>query len=207
MQTQSHLLIVAFAERQLQPRLSVPIATGALLFGSILPDVPFWLLTLLGEAWFLWFHPLPGVGDSATAMQVMEYLHFTLFFTDPLWIISHNFFHSLIITGVLMGMGWWGMRRQRRTGGRGGRWLFWLALGAFVHTLIDIPTHSSDGPLIFFPLNWTYRYHSPVSYWESTSYGWVFVAFELMLDALLLGYFGWVWWKTRRGRRPASISR
>ncbi len=197
MQTQSHFLILAFADRQLKPRLTIPIATGALLVGSILPDLPFWLLTLLGEAWFLWMQPLPGVGEGATAWQVMEYLHFDLFFNDPLWIVPHNFFHSLIINGLLLCLGWWAMRRNARWGTA----LFWLVIGTTVHTLIDIPTHSSDGPLIFFPLNWTYRFRSPVSYWEASNYGWVFAAFEYTLDALLLGYFGWRWW---RGREQES---
>jgi hypothetical protein len=73
-----------------------------------------------------------------------------------------------------------------------------LAIGTTLHTLIDIPTHSSDGPLIFFPINWHYRFPSPVSYWESENYGWTFLVFEYTLDLLLLGYFGRCWWRKRR---------
>ncbi|MFZ4851119.1 MAG: hypothetical protein ACOYL7_18510 [Caldilinea sp.] len=45
----------------------------------------------------------------------MEYLHFTLFFSDPLWIVSHNFFHSLLVNGLLwvVGLVRWRQRRSR----------------------------------------------------------------------------------------------
>lgn len=165
------------------------MATSALLVGSILPDLPFTLLTLLGEVWFMWFRPLPGQGTGATAYEIMLYLHFDRFFTDPLWIVSHNFFHSLVIDGLLMAVGWWLYKGKQQAG----LLVFWLAVGALTHTLIDIPTHSSDGPLFLFPLNSTYRFPSPISYWETANYGWVFALFEYALDVFLLGYFGWLW--------------
>lgn len=186
MQTPSHFLITAFVANRMQQRGNIRLQLPALLIGSVLPDVPFALLTMAGEIWFRWFALLPVTGVS-----IMEYLHFDRFFNDPLWIISHNFFHSLIINGVLIGLGWWGtLRRQPWSA-----FIFWLALSAQLHTVIDIFTHSSDGPLIFFPLNWNYRLQSPVSYWEPANYGWAFMAFEYALDALLLGYFGWRWWR------------
>jgi hypothetical protein len=200
MQTHSHFLITAFGANKYKSSSPIPLHGRALLVGSVLPDLPFWLLTILGELYFLYVAPLPGGDRDATAMQIMEYLHFDRFFNDPLWIISHNFFHSLIINALLIGMGWmiW------RNGKRWGLVLFWLAVSTQLHTLIDIFTHSSDGPLLFFPINWTYRFQSPISYWETDSYGYMFVIFEYLLDAFILGYFGLKWWARKTHPDPPA---
>lgn len=195
MQTQSHLLITAFASDKYKKSSPIPLHMQMLLIGSVLPDLPFWLLTILGEFYFLYIAPLPGIGSQATAMQIMVYLHFNRFFTDPLWIISHNFFHSLIINTLLIGLGWW----VWHNGKYWGLPLFWLGVSTQLHTAIDIFTHSSDGPLFLFPINWTYRFQSPVSYWESDAYGYLFIMFEYLLDAFILGYFGLRWLRHSKG--------
>ncbi|MEZ4619349.1 MAG: hypothetical protein R2867_28095 [Caldilineaceae bacterium] len=64
-----------------------------------------------GEAYLLVCAATWRVGDNATLMQIMLYLHFDRFFNDPLWIISHNVFHSLLINGLLIGIGWWAYQR------------------------------------------------------------------------------------------------
>lgn len=87
----------------------LPLHTWALLIGSVLPDIPFTVLTIAGEVWFRWFAPLP-----VTDVSVMEYLHFDLFFHDPFWIIGHNIFHSLIIDGLLAVTGY-RLWRKRET--------------------------------------------------------------------------------------------
>ncbi len=185
MQTQSHFLLTAIGADIYKQRSPIAVDKRALFIGSVLPDVPFWLLTIFGELYFLYVAPLPGVGRGATPMQIMQYLHFDRFFSDPLWIISHNFFHSLLINTLLIGTGYWAYKNAQRWG----LILFWLAISMQLHTLIDIVTHSSDGPLIFFPVNWTYRFQSPISYWESTAYGVLFMIFEYLLDAVIVIYF------------------
>ena len=187
MQTPSHLLITAVLAHKGRNPTHIPVHIPALLIGSVLPDVPFVVLTILYEIYYRWFAPFPG---NAT---IMEYLHFELFYTDPIWLIGHNFFHSLVINSLLIGLGYWGFRR-------GWRWalsLFWFGVGTLFHTLIDIFTHNSDGPLLFFPLNWQYRFASPISYWEVAYYGRVFMLFEYTLDFLILAYFAWLWWRRR----------
>lgn len=194
MQTLSHFLITAFGTAQTKRHSTIALHASALLVGSVLPDIPFALLTILGEIYFLWFAPLPGIGEAASAMQIMVYLHFDRFFNDPLWIVSHNLFHSLVVNGLLIGLGGWFYRQ------RGHQWgfiLFWLAVGMMFHTVIDVFTHSSDGPLIFFPLNWTYRFTSPVSYWETENHGQTFTLLEYLLDLVILGYFIWRWYQHR----------
>ena len=188
MQTPSHFLITAVLAHKTPRRRK--IYTIALLIGSILPDLPLLLLTVAYEIYYRWFATPPTDGS------IMEYLHFDLFFNDPVWIVSHNFFHSLIINLLLLGAGFVGIKR----GWRWGRPLFWFCIGTIFHTLIDIFTHHSDGPLLFFPLNWTFRFASPISYWEGAYYGRAFTIFEYTLDILLIAYFVWVWRK--RGHSP-----
>ena len=190
MQTPSHLLMTTVLGRQLSQR-KIPVHIGASLIGSILPDLPFTALTLAGEIYYRWFAVLPTKGS------IMEYLHLTLFFTDPIWIISHNFFHSLIINTSVMALGYYGWYKHRRWG----KFMFWLAARMIFHTIIDIFTHHSDGPLFLFPLNWSYRFASPISYWEPAYHGQLFMLAEYLLDAFILGYWGWQWQQRKRQER------
>ena len=201
MQTQSHLLLTAFVADRAKHKTTMPIIMTALLVGAVLPDIPFTLLTIAGMVWFSWFVPLPvadtSVADtSVTGLSVMEYLHFDLFFNDPFWIISHNTFHSLVVNALLIGLGWWAIRQQAKWGYP----LFWLAVSTQAHTVIDIVTHNADGPLLFFPLNWHYRFQSPISYWEAAHYGWAFMTFEYTINIALLIYFGVRWWRRSKSK-------
>ena len=186
MQTPSHFLISALVSKRFGKGMALPIHTFAFLTGSVLPDIPFTLLTLGYEAYYGWFKLTPPNGGS-----VMEYLHFDLFFVDPVWIISHNFFHSLVVNVILLCLGYFAFKRAYRWGIP----IFWLSGSMMLHTIIDIFTHNRDGPLIFFPLNWTYRFASPVSYWEVDHYGLVFMIFEYALDLTILGYLGYHKWR------------
>ena len=76
MQTISHLVLTAAAGHTLR-RQSMPIHTVGLLIGSFLPDVPFTLLTI----GYGLYYRLTGL--TVPALSVMEYLHFDLFFNDP----------------------------------------------------------------------------------------------------------------------------
>ena len=66
------------------------------------------------------------------------------------------------------------------------RWSFYFFLACLLHTALDIPTHVHDGPLLVFPLNWSIRFRSSISYWDPNYFGREFTYFELALDALLL---------------------
>jgi membrane-bound metal-dependent hydrolase YbcI (DUF457 family) len=189
MQTFTHFLITAFAQRQAQQRgwLTRQVHTSALLVGAVLPDIPFTLLTL-GYGLYYW-----SIGSTPTGESPMIYMHFTLFFEDPVWIISHNVFHSLVVNALLLLIGCWGIRQVWRWGLP----LFWLAVGTLIHTLIDMVTHHSDGPLLFFPLNWSYRFPAPISYWEADYYGPVVFVVENVVNLLILGYFLLHWWQRR----------
>lgn len=190
MQTQSHFLVAALAGKQFQQR-GISVRHKAWLIGSVIPDIPLALLTMGGTLYYRWFSPTTPVGE------VHERLHFQAFFSDPWWIASHNFFHSLVIGGLLLGLGWWAWRNQKGWG----MTVVWFAMATMFHTVIDIFTHHSDGPIFLFPLTWSYRFQSPISYWEQGYYGRQLMMFETALDGLILLYFGLNWlrnWLKRR---------
>ncbi|MBN8590599.1 MAG: metal-dependent hydrolase [Anaerolineae bacterium] len=188
MQLPSHLLITAFIDQHVSEK-HVRKHTLAFLLGSVLPDFPFAVLTLLYSAYYKWFGSLPPNSTS----NVMEYLHFELFFRDPVWIIGHNTFHSLVVNISLLMIGVIGMRYRSYWGFT----LFWLSAGMGIHTVIDVFTHTNDGPLIFFPINWTFRFRSPVSYWEPDHFGATFMIIEYSVDAAIVTYLlaRWMWYR------------
>lgn len=191
MQTPTHFLTSALIERYL-PETGIPKHTTAFLVGALLPDLPFTLLTVLYEIYCRWFAELPQNPYSS----IMKYLHFDLFFNDPIWIIGHNTLHSLIVNLVLICVGYLALKHHRRWGVM----LFWLAAGMLLHTIIDIFTHTSDGPLMFFPLNWIYRFPSPVSYWEADHFGQFVVVAEYTVNGAILVYF-FVRWRRQYHRQ------
>ena len=192
MQTYSHLLINATVAKPLKRR-GVAISATAFVLGGVVPDLPFFLLTILGE---IYYNTIGAVPANETPMT---YMHMTLYFTDPLWIAAHNFFHAPFI---LLAIGLVGYLAQRKSK-TWGTYLIWFALGAGLHTVIDIFTHANDGPVILFPFNWTWRFNSPVSYWDPEYYGLIFAPLEHTLDVILIFFLvrGW----RRKKRRTAVV--
>jgi hypothetical protein len=192
MNTPSHLIINAALRKRATSGTALTIPGSAFLLGAVLPDMPLmflWIGSFLYERYIL--------GD--TAVRPMDDKFDQRYFTDPLWIASHNLMHAPIILLTVLTL-LWRFRMQPNT--RAG-WWFWFAAGCLIHTMLDIPTHVTDGPLLFFPLEWSIRFHSPISYWDPHYHGREFTLFELGLDLLLLAYLG-VPWLARRLRKRSS---
>lgn len=191
MRTPSHLIMTAVIN------YSIPKdqrQTTAFLLGSILPDIPFAILTVVYSLYFtIW-------GSTPNDTGLMEYLHFNLFFSDPVWIISHNVFHSLVVGFTMLLVAY--IKRDTLWGKR----LMWLTFGILLHTIIDIFTHHMDGPLFLFPLNWTYRFMSPISYWEPEYFGNQFRIFEYVLDILLVSFSISKWWQNRKQSKQSIMT-
>lgn len=189
MNTPSHLIVAASLRKGLRHR--IPIIKSAFLIGSVAPDIPLYLLTLGG---FIYYRYIRGWDIRAT----FEYMFDTLFFTDPFWMATHNVLHAPTMLLILLAALWTFRQRSDSPG----RWWFWFVVGCLFHTSLDIPTHVNDGPLLFFPFEWTIRYVSPVSYWDDRYFGREFTLFETTLNIVLLGYlFGpSLWQRLRRGR-------
>lgn len=182
MRTLSHLLVTAGLADRLQGR-GAPVHLKAFLVGSVLPDLPLALLTvgyIVSNAGLLWRNP----ALMAETGPLMDSYH-ALYFNSPLWIVNHNLFHApFVIAGLLVAS----ILAERR----GLRWapaLRWLALGLTLHSAVDILTHHDDGPLLFFPFDWRYRFPSPLSYWDPARFGRAFTVFEYGLDSLIAVYF------------------
>ena len=173
MNTPSHAIITA----ALRKRTFWTVPLSAVLWGSVAPDVPLYLLSLGGFLYYPLVAGLP-VADAGALM------YDRLFYTNPLWVVSHNFLHAPLVLAAGIGGSWLGPKRLNP----GRRWLRWFLLSCALHTTLDILTHHNDGPLLLFPFNWSLRFSSPVSYWDPAHYGGVFSVFELLLDASLLVY-------------------
>jgi membrane-bound metal-dependent hydrolase YbcI (DUF457 family) len=174
MNTPSHVIINA-ALRKALPRIAIP--RGAFLIGGFMPDMPLLLLSIGG---FLYYRYVEGRPTRDIVIDMFN----RLFFTDPFWIACHNLLHSPTMLLIFLAIFW----RWRDQPGHRGHWFFWFFCGCMVHTALDIPTHVLDGPVIFFPFNWSYRFQSVISYWDENYYGREFTIFELCLNVLLLGY-------------------
>jgi membrane-bound metal-dependent hydrolase YbcI (DUF457 family) len=190
MRTYSHFLMTAVLNDGLNTR-GVPVHTPALLLGSITPDVPLLALTVGFVARRSWS------GVPATADPICGPHYNDLYFHNPFWIAAHNLLHAPLLIGLIA---WAGYRSDRRQKERG-MGLFWFALAGGLHALIDIVTHSNDGPLLFFPFNWQYRFPAPVSYWDSKHGGQKFALFERLLDLAALVYLAAAWWPRHRSSR------
>lgn len=155
----------------------VPIVKSAFLLGSIAPDIPLYLLSFGSVAYYRW-------ARGWEIDDIFRLMFDDLYFNNPFWLASHNLLHSPTLLLIALASLW----RSRRNIGSPSRWLFWFLLACLGHTTVDILTHVDDGPLLFFPFEWTARFHSRISYWDSQYYGREFQRFEQTLDVVLLVY-------------------
>ncbi len=192
MRTYSHLLMTAAANRVLGKRIGLPVREAALLLGSFVPDIPLGVLTIV----YL-------VANRLNPAWMLDQQFDKLYFTDPVWIIGHNLLHSPVMILFMLGIGYFFGLNQHRSWGI---WLFWFAVGCGFHSAVDILTHHSDGPLLFFPFDWQTRFQSPISYWDRNYGGQVFTLLEYLLDLGLLAYLFVCWVRDRHERRSQSTA-
>ncbi len=161
----------------------VTAESGAKWFvaGGLAPDVGLYALTAGAAVFF----PLTR---GMSFQESMEYAFSELFFNDPYWVAIHNTFHSPVVLGGLLAAG-------KLTGNKR---LLGFASGAMLHTLMDIPVHHNDGPLLFFPFDWETRFDSPVSYYDRDYYGGFVAPIDFAITILGGAAVLRSWWKARR---------
>lgn len=186
MNTPSHFLIAAALKKR---NKQIPIISSAFLLGSVAPDLPLFGLSI-GAG--IYYTQVKGMA----ARDVANNMFGDLFFNDPWWIALHNFLHSPTLL-LLFLIPLWFVWKQKRIFA----WFWWFFLSCLLHTAVDIPTHHDDGPLLFFPFEWSTRFQSPVSYWDPKHYGNIFVWFEGALGIFLLAYLLVPWFKRRLAKR------
>lgn len=183
MRSYSHFLITA-ALRKACP--SISIIRSATYLGSVAPDIPLLALSVGG---YIYFHHVLNWETEETFRHLFD----DLFFNDPLWIISHNFLQVpfILIIGIVTLWKTNGNQKVYES------WWFWFSSACLLHAAIDILTHNDDGPLLLFSLNWTYRFASPVSYWDRNHYASEFMMYENVLDIALIVYLvvPFVWYQ------------
>lgn len=206
MQTYSHYILTAYLNRkrkqkeatatpEQQEAMTLPaVASKAFLFGSIIPD----LMLIAISAIVIGFNLM--VNTQEVARENIGYFFDISYFQDWRIIAAHSLFHGPLVILAIFAIGWWGYKNQRPWANI----LIWFALGAGLHSFIDILTHYDDGPVLFFPFNWTYRFSSPVSYWDPNHYGNIFAPAEHILDLALIIYLVSDWWRQRKKNRSAA---
>ncbi len=202
MQTYSHFLLTAVLHQPLMLYASKrlpPLRAGALMLGSVMPDVPLTLIAVGCGIYDLIRGVDYTVGEVVFVQGTLNKLFEDWFFTNSFIIVPHNLFQSPILVTVYVLLGYWLWKRKHAFGS----WLFWFAGACMLHALIDIPLHHDDGPLLLFPFNWSARFISPISYWDSNYYGREFFIFEHVLDlalitVLLIIYAPKIWHRLKR---------
>ena len=166
----------------------------ALGLGSVAPDLPLYVLSF-GGIWYF------GTYKQMPRQEVGEHIFHNLFYNDPIWLTLHNFLHSptmlFMLVGACLVLGKWPTFRRGS--------LFFLA-SCSLHCLVDIATHNDDGPLLFFPFNWNFRFSSPVSYWDPDHHGVGFMVFEGILDLILVGVLVRCWLENRGSNEAKNFS-
>ncbi len=175
MNTISHLIINAAVVKKFGHQ--AVIVKPAFLLGAIMPDIPLGLLNL--GAYFYY-----GVILQQDTSNLMESIIHPAFFNNPWWIIAHNTLQApLLLVGAVV-IFW----KFHHKNGTHGHWWLWFFLGSLLHSLFDIVTHATDGPLLLFPFEWQTRFRSPISYWDPVYFGREFMIFEIVFGLILLGY-------------------
>jgi hypothetical protein len=176
MKTYSHLLIGA----SLREALGSPGMMGcAFLYGAVVPDLPLWIMFACIVVQWVVFRGLP-FGEAVEIFSAN-------YFDNAWWIAGHNLLHSpasLVIASVLVRLGMSMQPGRRRVLEQAG----WFLLGCMLHSAADVLTHYDDGPLLFWPLQWETRFHSPVSHWDPAHHGLAMTITELVMDFILLSW-------------------
>ncbi|MEZ4645949.1 MAG: metal-dependent hydrolase [Chloroflexota bacterium] len=191
MQTYSHWFITKVLQVKLHEQKPGSVHSTALLLGSFMPDVPLFILTVGFIIQRRWLNPPPlDEGMFGAAYDA-------LYFGNPWWITLHNLLHAPLLILLYALLGLWMLRR----GWAWGFALCWFAAGCGLHAFLDILTHVTDGPLLFFPFNWTYRFPAPISYWDPRYGARLFSPIEHTLDGVIFLWLLVRWYRQRRTRK------
>ncbi|MFK7806126.1 MAG: metal-dependent hydrolase [Anaerolineae bacterium] len=198
MQTYSHFILTAVSNRLMKKnppdkKKFPPLNSKALLIGSFAPDLP---LTLIAAGTIITDLTMGNMNNEAVTSYTEQL--FNDWFFNTIWVkTAHNLFHGPLPVLFYILLGYWAWKNGKTWGPA----LFWFAVACMGHTLIDIPIHYDDGPLLLFPFNFNFRFYSPVSYWDPERYGLPFTIFE---HSLVLISLIWIWrdWQKSKAKVP-----
>lgn len=179
MQTYTHFLVALALSGPLgrfldhPNRKFPPLSCSAFLFGSTLPDLPLIVTAIVAMT-------IDKINNNG---NVVNRLFGDWYFHNPWVKAEHNLFHSPITLLTMIGLAY---TLWRRAGYQRAAWVFWALSSALLHSTCDVPVHHDDGPLILFPINWEYRFRSPVSYWDPQYHGHEFAVCEHIMDLFII---------------------
>ena len=131
---------------------------AAALLGGLLPDVP--LMVMVG--WSIWMRGIP-------AQTVFDSYYFSAEW-QAVFRVDHGFLFwgGALVAGLCL------------------RWpvLVAFAGSGFLHAFIDFLVHHDDARAQFWPLT-SWKFQSPVSYWDRAHYGQYFGPLEIAVSILL----------------------
>ena len=181
MMSQTHILMAA----ALFARPGRPRQNAALLVGAFMPDAAIYAL-------FVW-SKLAGISERVLWREIY-FAEPMLTFTaigNSLPLYAAFLALGITLTSIRPGNGepvlpignpdapfqetWRAIRNSA---------IAMFALGAIVHLAGDFPVHAADAHPHLWPLS-DWRFHSPVSYWDSNYHGDVFGIVEMLLGVAL----------------------
>lgn len=112
-----------------------------------------------------------------------------LYWVDP-WMTLADLLHSIPIWGAVALLGYLLWSRAGENWKTVGLALVVFSVGAIIHSIADMLTHTNDAHAHFLPLS-DWRFNSPVSYWQRSHYGEIFGIFEMLLNISIAAYLVW----------------
>lgn len=146
-----------------------------LVLGAVAPD--FCIIAVFGTV--ILMAALCGRWPDAALFQTFS----SIYFGNAWFASAHNMLHSPLSL-VLLTLG------SLLLAEKYGNLLRAFLIGCATHSLADILTHRDDGPLLLWPLDWSFRYTSPLSHWDPAHFGTQFMIFEIGVTATLAALFG-----------------
>ena len=190
MNTPTHVLINWTVAKALRVE-SFP--ASAVLLGSVAPDLPLYGLSIGGA---LWFRNVEGMHPREVARHMFGHL----FYHDPVWISLHNLLHSPLVVVLALISLFFALGKARFVVS----WPGWFFGACLLHTMVDIAVHHDDGPLVFWPFHWSYRFSSPISYWDPAHHASIVFPSEVLLALGLAVRLIWIRYRTVPGGDETS---
>lgn len=136
----------------------------AVIIGAVAPDLP------VAVVWS-WLATAVTLHDGRFHQPAIQVEMDKVYFADSWLVMLHSLLHSPVsLAGLALLICMAGRRSRplRRLG-------LALLLGTLTHSLSDIVSHVTDGPLILWPLEDTLRLRGPFSHWDP-AFGGVWVS-------------------------------
>lgn len=137
------------------------LRTSAFVLGALLPDIPVYIFFVV--CGLIWGLPHQILWDD---------MYFNSWWSLPIT-LAHSFIFWPIIIGTSSYIGW--------------KFIKWMSISALFHSVIDFFVHTEDAYRHWYPLS-DWKFHSPISYWNSAEYGHLVSMFDSLLVLGLLTY-------------------